>query len=70
VQLLDNTVRPDKTFFRDKPVIIMKTNAITSAYRSAKRDDLKITPASIITRDIPNYTSWNKDINNLRKIFN
>ena len=69
VQLLDNTIRPDKNFFRDKPMIIMNTGAITSAYRSAKRDEIPLSP-NLITRDIKNYSARRKDIQNIRKIFN
>ena len=68
VQLLDNTIQPDKSFFRDKPMIIMNTGAITSAYRSAMRDEIPLSP-KLIARDIKNYSASHKDIQNIRKIF-
>ena len=69
MQLLDDTIRPDKNFFRDKPFIIMNTNPVTSAYRSAKRDEI---PFSLkqVGKDVKYYNIARKEINNLRKIFN
>lgn len=38
VQVLDDSVRPDKAFFSDKPLILMSTNPIASMSRAFKRD--------------------------------
>lgn len=66
VQLLDETIQTDKSYFKDKPMIIMKTNALVSAYRSANRDDIKI-DLNLIKQDIPHYWQSHKEINRIRK---
>lgn len=38
VQLLDETMYPNKNFFNDKPCILLKTNDNVSQKRAAKRD--------------------------------
>lgn len=72
VQLLDDTVYPNKKFFKDKPVIIMGTNMIDSLLSAAKRDN-----ESIIRDVVPSinkYSEWysilRKNIKDVRKITN
>ena len=69
VQLLDDTVRPDKAFFKDKPMIIMKTNPVVSAYRSNVRDEIPFS-LSQVGKDMKYYNIARKEINSLRKQFN
>lgn len=38
VQLLDDTIRPDKSFFKDKPIIVNKPNTLKSMTRAMIRD--------------------------------
>lgn len=42
VQLVDETFYPDKSFFKDKPIILTTTNSISSLMRAAKRDGKKM----------------------------
>lgn len=38
VQLMDDTIRPDKSYFKDKPYIVLNTSAIISTFRANQRD--------------------------------
>lgn len=38
VEVLDGGIRPDKTFFTDKPLILLSTNPVTSMKRAFDRD--------------------------------
>ena len=42
VQLLDETMFPDKHFFDGKPLITMETGVLSSSIRAYKRDNIKI----------------------------
>lgn len=42
VQLMDDTVRPDKNFFKTKCLVVLDTDAKTSCRRAAKRDGADI----------------------------
>lgn len=64
VQLLDDTLRPDKSFFIDKPVVVAKTSTVKSILRASKRDSVKLTPENV-KRYIENASQWNFD----RKMF-
>ena len=55
VQLSDQTVYPDKTFFKDKPIMILQTNAKTSMNRAWERDD-KI--GEISKESMDEYIKW------------
>ena len=55
VQLQDSTTYPNKNFFKDKPIIIMGTNPLTSFFRASKRDG-RSTMASI--QSAKEYTQW------------
>lgn len=61
VQLLDDTVRPDKSYFKDKPFIMLNTNALSNISRANKRDDMKFEWSQI-----SDSMMWNKDIKNLK----
>lgn len=58
VQLQDSTTYPDKSFFKDKPLIITGTNPITSFLRASKRDG-----RSVITsfQSGKEYAQWYAD---------
>ena len=66
VQLLDDTLRPDKSFFSSKPVIVTNTNPVVSAYRSAKRDDVRLRDVN----DLVNTINWYRETGNDVKAFN
>lgn len=38
IQVVDKTIRPDKTFFADKPLILLSTSPVTSMRRAFDRD--------------------------------
>lgn len=46
VQLLDETLYPDKRYFSDKPVLIPSTSAKTASERTSKRDNTKVDSSS------------------------
>ena len=64
VQLVDDTVRPDKSYFSDKPIIVLRPGKFKSITRAAKRDNVKMTPKEV-RRYLENSYSWNKDIDSL-----
>ena len=66
VELLDDTVRPDKSFFKDKPIAILKTNAITSGLRAAERDQIKLNKEEIANA-FENHKAWSSDIKNFKR---
>ncbi len=61
VELLDDTIRPDKTYFRDKPIAILKTNPVVSERRGMKRDGMKVNKENI-RNAISNNRMWSEDI--------
>lgn len=42
VQLAEETIFPDKSYFEDKPLVVLNTGKMTSAIRAAKRDNSSI----------------------------
>lgn len=62
VQLLDDTMRPDKSYFKDKPFVMVNTNALTSIKRANDRDEAKFDWSQI-----SDSRAWNKDIKNVKK---
>ena len=54
VQLMDDTLYPDKTYFKNKPTILMTTGSIKSNVRAAKRDNITV------IRDLINQWEWSK----------
>lgn len=72
VQLLDETIYPNKKILKDKPIIIMGTNPITSILSASKRDDKNI--VKDILPSLNEYVNWyrvlNKDLSTLSKEVN
>lgn len=58
VQLADDTMYPDKSFFKDKAVMVINTPALLSAIRSSIRDNKKMT-----LTDIKERIDWDKYLN-------
>lgn len=42
VQLMDDTMRPDKSYFKDKPYVVLNTSALSSTIRANQRDSKRI----------------------------
>lgn len=61
VELLDDTIRPDKSFFQSKPVVILKTNPLTSSVRAMKRDQVRLEKNEIVNT-FENHREWTSDI--------
>lgn len=67
VHLLDpDDLWVDKSFFNNKPTMVLKTNTVKSNYRAIKRDKIKLTPTEIINRT-QNSIEWNNEINQFVK---
>lgn len=68
VQLHDEITYPDKNFFKDKPLIIMGTNALTSFFRASERDGRSNLTSLQSAKE---YTQWYintyKSLNRLSK---
>lgn len=68
VQLSDQTIYPDKSFFKDKPFAMMNTSAITSWYRAGVRDDkLKELDFQDAKEYINWYSSMHKNMKTLKR---
>lgn len=49
VQLLDDTIQPDKSFFKDKPIVVTEPNSLKNSWRALVRDwDEHGSPAKFI----------------------
>lgn len=57
VQISDETLYPDKSFFIGKPFMVMKTSAIKSWLRGAIRDE-KINREDLTLDDAKEYVRW------------
>lgn len=69
LQLTDDTLFPDKSYFKDKPLIITRTNALASFIRSGIRDD-KLKLKDLTPADIKEYVRWynqaTRDLDNIK----
>lgn len=68
VQLLDDTLRPDKSFFKDKPTVVASTNALVAMRRSRNRDGIKWNGIGDAMRDLNWYRETGKDVRNFNKM--
>lgn len=67
IQIYDESLWEDKSHYKDKPLIIVKTNAITSVNRAINRDGGKFKSIPQVKEYISWYSSANKQIKNLDK---
>lgn len=67
VQLSDDTMFPDKSFFKDKSVIVLKNSALKSIWNASIRDGEKLDTKKIYRKlKISRY--WNKRLDELINI--
>lgn len=70
IQISDSTIRPDKSYFKGKPIAVMKTNPVKSFYRAGRRDE-KLMDAILSPKEMKEYLSWynstRKNLNNIKK---
>ena len=57
IQLLDDTLYPDKKYFKDKPTMVMKTKALESFIRAGIRDE-KLNASDLTPADMVEYIRW------------
>ena len=67
IQIYDESLWEDKSHYKDKPLIIVKTNAITSVNRAMNRDRNKFKSIPQVKEYIGWYSSANKQLKNLDK---
>ena len=67
IQVYDGGLWEEHSHYKDKPLIILKTNAITSVNRAMNRDGNKFKSISQVKEYIGWYTSANKQLKNLDK---
>ena len=65
VQLADDWFTSDKSYFKNKPIVIMQTNAISSMKRAFNRDGNKIDTIQSAKKYIDRYKIANRQLNNL-----
>ncbi len=68
VQLLDDTMRPDKSYFKDKPVAVVSTNALVSIHRADMRDNYKYQSPKDVINTVNDYINSYKEISTFRKM--
>lgn len=68
VQMMDDTIFPDKNYFKDKPVILLNTNYVKQTVRASIRDDIPISkiPGRLLDKERINWYKYIK--NNSDKI--
>lgn len=62
VQLLDDTLRPDKSFFKSKPTVVATTGSLTSMHRATKRDGIKYRGLGDIAKQLHWYRVTKKEV--------
>ena len=65
VQLMDETMRPNKSYFKDKPYIVLNTSSLLSTIRGNRRDSKPFT-----MQDIQNTLKRRKAVSELKKKLN
>lgn len=65
VQLIDDTFFPDKSFFRDQPLIVLSTDYDTSIKRASERDNVDLNDAKLNGMRKAMQDHWNESITNL-----
>jgi dephospho-CoA kinase len=65
VQLADQTLYPDKSFFDDKPLIVTTTPMLRSVLRGMKRDDISPFDIACVAQRIKMNRNWNKGLKEL-----
>lgn len=67
VQLSDQTIYPDKSFFKGKPFMLMSTSALKSWFRAGKRDQ-KLNKDDLTIQDIKEYINWYSNMYENKKV--
>ena len=67
IQIYDESLWEDKSHYKDKALIIVKTNAITSVNRAMNRDGNKFKSSPQVKEYNGWYSSSNKQLKNLDK---
>jgi hypothetical protein len=70
VQLLDDTMYPDKQFFKGKPIIIPKTGMVRSFIRRSIRDKSGLQSIHKIKDIIRTFKISNRELKNISRIAN
>lgn len=65
VQLIDETFFPDKTFFKDQPLIVLSTDADTSLRRGLERDNVEVSNEQMIKMRESLQEYWGKQLADL-----
>lgn len=66
VQIMDDTLYPDKKYFNDKPLVVMNTNRLKSMYRGMKRDEIEFDLEDFFER-LKWYNESSKSLQNVKK---
>lgn len=67
VQLLDDTIQPDKYFFQDKPVILLDVDADTAMKRAFQRDSVNFEDC-IQSIDFKDELMWEASVTNFKLV--
>ena len=67
VQLADQTLYPDKSFFDDKCLVVLQTSSVKSLYRGLQRDGINPFDVLCIAERIKNNQMWSKNLKALKR---
>lgn len=68
VQLADQTMYPEKSFFADKPLIVLETSAMKSLMRGMERDGISPFDVACIAQRLKYQKIWKKSLKELKTI--
>ena len=70
VQLADQTMYPEKNFFKDKPLIVLNTSSMKSLHQGLKRDGISPFDVVCVAQRMKHQKIWKKQIKDLKRINN
>ena len=68
VQLADQTMYPEKSFFSDKPLVVLETSAMLSLKRGMERDGISPFDLVCVQQRLKHQKIWKKALKDLKAV--
>lgn len=68
VQLADQTMYPEKSFFSDKPLVVLETSAMLSLKRGMERDGISPFDIACVQQRLKHQKIWKKSLKDLKSV--